>query len=685
MHPTRHAADGRPDRRLADGAPAARRFARGAAIAALAVCAVALAGWWLGIDELTRFVPGLPAIRWTTAIAFVLLSISVWRAAGDPSPIPLVGAPVAAALATTALVQNLGSGGPGQTMPTATSLAIVLLAFSAWQVNRRSTRAAAWFTWPAMAAMSLAYLAAVSFLVGSGDGGALGAVVGRLSLPSATVILLLGLALLSLHQGPWEAFGAAQAGERAGMRLARLGLPLALLLPAAEAWAIELMVRSGAVGRIEAHALGVGVLGVSFGMLVLGSAAWVSRLEGALRANEGALQRRVDERTAQLASAERQAEAARQRLAQIVQQADVAIVTVDPSRRIVLFNACAERMFGHRAADVLGQSLDMLVPPDVRARHILWVDDYERSGGPTRRMGVPLGPLHAVRADGQGLMLEASISSSVDDQGRMLTAVLRDISDALALQSEREARLAAEAANRAKSEQLGHVSHELRTPLNAVIGFSHLLRSDASLQLPDKQRGWITVIGRTGEHMLRLINDLVEISRIDARLEVLQPAPQDVQAALDAAAQVMAAAAAERGLTLQVHRSPQGLPPVLADGRRLTQILFNLLGNAIKYNRPGGRVDLRADLQADGMVALQVADTGIGMNQRQLERVFEPFDRVGREATEIEGSGLGLALARSMALAMSGRIDVSSVEGTGSTFTLILPPAPLQAVGPSGT
>src|SRR5690606_24051532 len=108
---------------------------------------------------------------------------------------------------------------------------------------------------------------------------------------------------------------------------------------------------------------------------------------------------------------------------------------------------------------------------------------------------------------GRQLVLEASISASVDDRGRLMTAVLRDISDALALQTEREARLSAEAANRAKSEQLGHVSHELRTPLNAVIGFAHLLRSDPTLPLTDKHRGWVTLIGRSGEHMLQLIND----------------------------------------------------------------------------------------------------------------------------------------------------------------------------------
>jgi signal transduction histidine kinase len=113
----------------------------------------------------------------------------------------------------------------------------------------------------------------------------------------------------------------------------------------------------------------------------------------------------------------------------------------------------------------------------------------------------------------------------------------------------------------------------------------------------------------------------------------------------------------------------------MADGRRLTQVLLNLLGNAIKYNRPGGRVDVRALRRSDGMVGLQVADTGLGMSARQLERVFEPFDRVGREGTDIEGSGLGMALARSMTTAMAGRIEVTSVEGQGSTFTLLLPAA----------
>ncbi len=675
MTSTQSTPDGSRSRTPGGEGRAARRFAKGATVAALVVCAIALTGWWLGIDEFTRFVPGMPAIRVTTTLAFVLLSISVWRSAGDPGPVPLIGAPVAAALAVSALVQNLTDGRHGAGMPTVTSLAIVLLAYSVWQRSHRPPRPAAWHIWPAMAAMTLAYLAAVSVLVGAGDQGILGILVGRLSLPSATVILLLGLALMSLRHGPWDELGAAAAGESAGARFARLSLPLALLLPAAEAWAVELTVRSGALDRAQAHALGVGVLGVSFGVLVLGSAAWVSRLEGALRANEAALQHRVTERTAQLASAERHAASARERLAQIVQQADVGIVTIDASRRIVLFNACAERLFGHRASEVLGHGLDLLLPPQAQGRHAAWVDGWERSGSPTRRMGGPQAQLQAVRADGRQLLLEASISASVDDRGRLMTAVLRDISDALALQTEREARLSAEAANRAKSEQLGHVSHELRTPLNAVIGFAHLLRSDPTLPLTDKHRGWVTLIGRSGEHMLQLINDLLEISRIDARLDTLHLTSLDTDAALEAASQLVAAAAVEQGVTLQVHPSVPPAPQVMADGRRLTQVLLNLLGNAIKYNRPGGRVDVRALRRSDGLVGLQVADTGLGMSARQLERVFEPFDRVGREATTIEGSGLGLALARSMTAAMAGRIEVTSVEGQGSTFTLLLPAA----------
>jgi signal transduction histidine kinase len=240
------------------------------------------------------------------------------------------------------------------------------------------------------------------------------------------------------------------------------------------------------------------------------------------------------------------------------------------------------------------------------------------------------------------------------------------IKQAEALHQERDR---AEAADRAKTELLSRVSHELRTPLNAVLGFAQLL--DQAAGLGERHQAWVTQILVSGRHLLDLVDDVLDLSSAQSGEISLAWADFDPLAVAAESWAMLAAQATQAGVHLSFDAVPNPLLHVRADRRRLTQVMSNLLSNAIKYNRAGGSVVVRATRHAQ-MVRISVADNGLGMNPAQLARIFKPFERLGAQHSAVQGSGLGLALARQLVLAMQGQIDVASEPGRGSTFTLTL-------------
>lgn len=237
----------------------------------------------------------------------------------------------------------------------------------------------------------------------------------------------------------------------------------------------------------------------------------------------------------------------------------------------------------------------------------------------------------------------------------------------------RQAREAAEAANRAKSEFLSRVSHELRTPLNAILGFGQLLELD---DLAPPQAEAVDQILKGGRHLLGLINEVLDISRIESGTLALSPEPVSVSEAVGEVVSLMAPLAAQRQVRILVRPPADGAARyVRADRQRLTQILLNLVSNAVKYNRPGGTVTISSPTGDGGGATVVVADTGAGIPAEDLGRLFTPFDRLGAEGGEVEGTGVGLALSESLAAAMGGSISVSSVVGEGTSFSLHLPRA----------
>ncbi len=230
------------------------------------------------------------------------------------------------------------------------------------------------------------------------------------------------------------------------------------------------------------------------------------------------------------------------------------------------------------------------------------------------------------------------------------------------------------AANQAKTEFLAGMSHELRTPLNAVIGFSELMRMNTGAEpLSHRQGQAVDHILTQGRHLLSLIDEVLDLAQIESGKMSVSMERVDPLMVARQVCDTLRAEALASGVTLHDPPATAGLG-VVADRTRLRQILLNLLTNAIKYNRPGGAVLIEVRQDGNG-VAVAVTDTGDGIAEDRLAELFQPFNRLGREATEVPGTGIGLAVSRRLAEAMDGRLEVFSREGEGCTFTLHLPGA----------
>jgi signal transduction histidine kinase/CheY-like chemotaxis protein len=237
-------------------------------------------------------------------------------------------------------------------------------------------------------------------------------------------------------------------------------------------------------------------------------------------------------------------------------------------------------------------------------------------------------------------------------------------------EGQRQAREAAEAANRSKSEFLSRMSHELRTPLNAVLGFAQLLESE---DLAEADHDSVKQILRGGRHLLDLINEVLDITRIETGTFQISSEPVLAGEVLADIVQLTGPLAAQANIHLIAGASLEGDTHVLADRQRLKQILLNLVSNAIKYNRPGGTVALSCELAGTTELRIKVHDTGPGIRPEHLELLFTPFERLGAEHTNVEGTGIGLALSRRLAEAMGGTLDVETALGQGTTFWVQLP------------
>jgi two-component system cell cycle sensor histidine kinase PleC len=257
-----------------------------------------------------------------------------------------------------------------------------------------------------------------------------------------------------------------------------------------------------------------------------------------------------------------------------------------------------------------------------------------------------------------------------DDKNELIEALARSKADS------DEARKRAEAANRTKSEFLANMSHELRTPLNAIIGFSDMINSGV---FPDKTLEYSGLVNESGHHLLSLINDILDLAKIEAGRLTLQESDVDLRLTIADCLSLMHAKAIAANIELSARIAPD-LPQVFADDRALRQIIINLLSNAVKFTPPGGKVEVEAEHQSDGTIAISVTDNGIGIATEDLQRVFENFGQ-GRHdvVSNDKGTGLGLPIVKGLLAAHGGSIALKSEPGTGTCVTIILPATRMRA------
>ncbi|MBX3623151.1 MAG: PAS domain-containing protein [Rhizobacter sp.] len=300
----------------------------------------------------------------------------------------------------------------------------------------------------------------------------------------------------------------------------------------------------------------------------------------------------------------------------------------------------------------------------------------------TLRTGEPFAlETEYTRPDGHSGWIEARGEAVRDAAGQIvkLRGTALEITTRRQMQEARLQRDLAEAASHNKTQFLSRVSHELRTPLNAVLGFAQLCELDTTL--PEKHRAWAAVIRSSGQHMLDLIEDILDLSSAEMGQMRVETTRMDL-AEVVRVCLTQLSQQAERAQVQLVDQLPHDTPLLLrADPRRVRQVIHNLVSNALKYSRPGDRVTLQAK-PSGGSILLRVEDTGIGMSAAQLERLFTPFDRLGAETTAVQGSGIGLALTRKLVELMDGQIEVQSQPGHGSVFTVRLPAALPSATPP---
>jgi len=351
-------------------------------------------------------------------------------------------------------------------------------------------------------------------------------------------------------------------------------------------------------------------------------------------------------------------------------------------RRIVRYNARWAEMFGFDGDEAVGRLARVTYVSDEA------YDAVAREAGPLLSAGKPFQTEHFMRRKDGSTFWTSMIGYLQDPENPAAGTIwiFEDRTAARQAQQElRDAKERAEAANRAKSLFLANMSHELRTPLNAVIGFAQILRLDSNLDA--RQLGRLTIIEQSGEHLLTLINDVLDLAKIEAGKLELYPTAVTLSAFLNTLADICRIRADQKKLLFS-HQPAPDLPRVVkVDERRLRQVLLNLVGNAIKFTAQG-EVALRVAVLRQGAgsarILFQVRDSGVGIAAENLEAIFKPFMQVGDLTQRVAGTGLGLPISRQLVRAMGGDIRVSSTPGVGSVFAFELE-LPVVADAPPAT
>jgi PAS domain S-box-containing protein len=352
---------------------------------------------------------------------------------------------------------------------------------------------------------------------------------------------------------------------------------------------------------------------------------------------------------------------------------DYAIFALDPEGHVVTWNPGAERLKGYRAHEIIGKHFSTFYPQeDLQRGKPAWELEVASDVGRVEDEG------WRIRSDGTRFWANVVITALRDEHGTLVgfAKITRDLTERMEA-TERaieDARLLAEveALSRAKSQFLASMSHELRTPLNAIGGYAELIEMGLGGAVSEQQREYLARIRGSQQHLLRIINDLLNYSRIESGTVTYEQEPISLASVIETVTTMIGPQATNRGITLNVPRC-EGQVVAIGDRLKIEQIVLNLLSNAVKFTPSGGRVTAACHESGDTAM-ITVRDTGPGIPADRVDEIFEPFVQLGRSLSSgHEGSGLGLAISRDLARAMKGDVTVETTSGEGAIFTLSLP------------
>ncbi|WP_439813928.1 ATP-binding protein [Zavarzinia sp. CC-PAN008] len=388
----------------------------------------------------------------------------------------------------------------------------------------------------------------------------------------------------------------------------------------------------------------------------------------------GAVARALDRAQRRTASGSQQV-----RLQAILAAVVDGILVFDIGGSIEAANAAAARLFGRPIRDLIGRNLSVLLqppgPPGRSPAAIHEGDEMDRMLGMARE-------LEGIRADGGRFAAEVIISEIPLEDSRRYTAVVRDVSERRAAQEELiTARDEARRSNQAKSEFLANMSHELRTPLNAIIGFTEMLEGSFAGPLSPKQAEYVGDVLGSAKHLLSIINELLDLARIDTGAASLEESVIDPLNVVSGAARFLDYAMTEKRLAFSVASSAP--VQLRCDERRMRQMVINLLSNAVKFTPSHGRIEARLNLKDDGALELSVADSGIGIAPTDIALALAPFGQISSPySRQHQGTGLGLPLTRRLIEMHQGSLRIDSQAGRGTQVTLRFPPDRVVPVRP---